>query len=89
MKRLEARIYGYVQGVGFRYFAKRSALILGLAGYAKNLSDGSVEVVAEGQVDKLKEFLEVLKRGNGYSLVEKINYEIKDAKNEFIGFYAL
>jgi acylphosphatase len=88
MKRLEAIIYGFVQGVGFRYFARRKALVLGLVGYAKNLSDGSVEVVAEGEIEKLKELLEILKKGNDYSHVEKINYEIKDSKNEFNDFYA-
>ena len=88
MKRLEAIIYGFVQGIGFRYFARRNALVLGLVGYAKNLSDGSVEVVAEGEIEKLKELLEILKKGNGYSHVEKINYEIKDSKNEFNDFYA-
>lgn len=43
-----ARVQGYVQGVGFRWFVQRIADELGLSGSATNLPDGSVEVVAEG-----------------------------------------
>lgn len=55
-----AWIYGRVQGVGFRYTTQYEAKKLGLTGYAKNLDDGSVEVVAcgdEGQVEKLIQWL--------------------------------
>ncbi|MCL8360539.1 acylphosphatase [Escherichia coli] len=58
-----AWVYGRVQGVGFRYTTQYEAKRLGLTGYAKNLDDGSVEVVAcgeEGQVEKLMQWL---KRG--------------------------
>ncbi len=51
-----AWVYGRVQGVGFRYTTQYEAKRLGLTGYAKNLDDGSVEVVAcgeEGQVEKI------------------------------------
>ncbi len=85
-KRLEARVYGFVQGVGFRYFVKRNALRLGLSGYAKNLPDGSVEVVAEGSEESLLKLLEYLRQGNSYSRVEKVDYSFKDARNEVIGF---
>lgn len=53
-------VYGRVQGVGFRYTTQYEAKKLGLTGYAKNLDDGSVEVVAcgeEGQVEKLMQWL--------------------------------
>lgn len=55
-----AWVYGRVQGVGFRYTTQYEAKKLGLTGYAKNLDDGSVEVVAcgeEGQVEKLMQWL--------------------------------
>lgn len=54
--RMTAHVRGHVQGVGFRWWTKSRALELGLTGYAKNLSDGRVEVVAEGEqrgVEKL------------------------------------
>ena len=59
--RMTAHVHGNVQGVGFRWWTRSRALELGLAGYAKNLADGRVEVVAEGaegDVEKLKALLE-------------------------------
>jgi len=47
---------GRVQGVGFRDFACKIGKDCGLVGYAKNLSDGTVEIVAEGEEEKLSEF---------------------------------
>ena len=58
--RMTAHVHGKVQGVGFRWWTRSRALELGLAGYARNLADGRVEVVAEGDdasVDKLLELL--------------------------------
>ena len=50
--RLEARVSGMVQGVGFRWFTRENALeIGGMVGFALNLDDGRVQVVAEGQRD--------------------------------------
>ena len=56
-------IRGRVQGVGFRYFAQREAAALGLAGYARNLDDGRVEVYASGPEGKLDELAGRLHRG--------------------------
>ncbi|UIZ91517.1 acylphosphatase [Corynebacterium sp. CNCTC7651] len=59
--RMTAHVHGHVQGVGFRWWTRSRALELGLAGYAKNLADGRVEVVAEGEeadVEKLRKLLE-------------------------------
>lgn len=57
---IAAYVYGVVQGVGFRYNTQYKATALGLTGYARNLDDGSVEVVACGeqqQVDQLVAWL--------------------------------
>jgi acylphosphatase len=56
-------VSGIVQGVGYRYFAMRIAQRLGLAGYARNLPDGRVEVYAAGSASKLAEFRKELERG--------------------------
>jgi acylphosphatase len=56
-------IRGRVQGVGYRYFAQRAAVELGLRGYARNLDDGRVEVYAVGPVAKLSELAGMLHRG--------------------------
>jgi acylphosphatase len=71
-KRLSVVVTGLVQGVNFRYFTKAWAEKLGLTGYVKNKSDGSVEVEAEGDEEKLKELLEKLRVGPPMARVEKI-----------------
>jgi O-acetyl-ADP-ribose deacetylase (regulator of RNase III)/acylphosphatase len=55
--RVESRVEGVVQGVGFRASVRRQAARLGLAGWAANLPDGSVEVVAEGPEARCRELL--------------------------------
>ena len=62
----EARRYfisGFVQGVGFRYFAQHAAQKLGVSGYTRNLSDGRVEVYAIGPVELLVKLRAALERG--------------------------
>jgi acylphosphatase len=56
-------VRGMVQGVGFRWFVSRQASHLGLRGFARNLLDGSVEVVAEGPEHLLQVLHEALRRG--------------------------
>lgn len=55
--RLTAFVRGRVQGVGFRWFVRSQALELGLTGYAKNLPDGRVEVLAQGPAQACGELL--------------------------------
>lgn len=69
---LRFQIYGLVQGVGFRDFARRSARDLGLTGYVRNLSDGSVEAVARGDDSLLRTFAERLRRGPAPARVDRI-----------------
>ena len=56
-------VRGQVQGVGYRYFAQKNASLLGLAGYARNLDDGSVEVYAVGAAEQLSEMAGRLRLG--------------------------
>ena len=57
-KQIHAFFLGRVQGVGFRFTAQDVASEMGVCGWVKNLPDGRVEVLAEAEEDKLKEFLE-------------------------------
>jgi acylphosphatase len=63
--RLQAFVKGHVQGVGFRWWTRARALELGLAGFAANLADGRVEVVAEGPRGACERLLAVLPSGPG------------------------
>ena len=74
----EARRYyvsGMVQGVGYRYFAQRAAEQLGVAGYAKNLCDGRVEVYAAGPPKVLAALRAELERGPGAAVVSGVTEE--------------
>jgi acylphosphatase len=61
--RLHAIVHGRVQGVNFRAHTLRRATELGLRGYVQNLADGTVEVVAEGELSALRRLLSWLREG--------------------------
>jgi len=73
-------IRGRVQGVGFRYFAQRAAADLKLAGYARNLDDGSVEVYAVGPEDKLAQLAGLLRQGPRWADVRGVEEREAEAK---------
>ena len=86
MQRVHIIVHGSVQGVFFRSNTRMMASDLGLKGYAKNMPDGSVEVVAEGKEDKIKELIEFCKKGPEAAEVSKVDVEFSKASNEFEGF---
>ena len=76
MKTYRFLVSGKVQGVWYRKFVSQNAKKHNFKGYVKNLPDGRVEAVANIEnPKKLKEFLEILKEGSPYSIVENIEYE--------------
>jgi acylphosphatase len=66
-------VQGRVQGVGYRYFARRQAEALGVTGYARNRPDGTVEVVAEGKEASLRDFEERLRNGPDFASVSGVD----------------
>jgi acylphosphatase len=84
--RLTAIVRGEVQGVGYRFFAVRQASALGLRGFARNLADGSVEVVAEGSGALLERLLAELWRGPGAAYVTSVGTAWSVAEGTFSGF---
>ena len=66
-------VSGRVKGVGFRYFARQSAARLGVAGFARNLADGSVEVIAEGEPAALEAFEDALRHGPSFAEVMNVH----------------
>jgi acylphosphatase len=65
-------IQGHVQGVSYRAFARYQAQALALKGWAKNLPDGYVEVVACGTLDRLSRLYELLQEGPPQAHVTKV-----------------
>ena len=85
MKCIHIIASGKVQGVFFRDSTRRKAQELGLNGYAKNLPDGNVEVVAEGPEEKINELISFIKNNPGHSKVKEVKIKNKELEN-FSGF---
>ena len=77
MVEIHCVVSGNVQGVAYRAYVQDSATELKIVGYARNLPDGTVEVVAQGSQDVLKEFAEYLHEGSLLSQVEGVAIDWK------------
>ncbi len=85
-ERLTARVYGRVQGVGYRHFVWTRARRLGLTGWVRNEPDGSVAVVAEGPRPALESLLDALREGPPAARVERVETAWSPAAGTFDGF---
>ncbi len=74
LKHLNIKVYGKVQGVSFRYYAREKARALSLFGIARNESDGAVYFEVEGEEENLKKFLEWCYKGPDTARVEKVEF---------------
>lgn len=86
MVEIQCIVSGQVQKVAYRTFVQDAATALGVAGYVRNLSDGTVEVVAQGDQSTLKEFIEFLHEGSLLAVVEGVAVEwgtIKKVLDDF------
>jgi acylphosphatase len=86
VKEIYCIVHGNVQGVFFRQFVKGKAEGLGISGYAKNLPDGTVEIVAQGKEDNLKLFLAAATVGPENAEVESANVSWGAVEQEMWGF---
>jgi acylphosphatase len=84
---LHAVVRGRVQGVGFRYFVIQKALSLGLRGYTRNTSDGSVEVLAQGPRPALENLLALLRRGPSAADVREVEVRWGEPSGSFSSFH--
>jgi len=86
MRELKAIVSGRVQMVMMRDFVCRKAHSLGLLGYVKNLSDGTVEVVAQGEEGELRELVTSLRKGSLLARVDGVETIWREPSAEFSGF---
>ena len=84
--RVHIVVSGRVQGVLYRAGARQKARELGLAGWAHNLIDGKVELVAEGEKEKVMEFAEWCRQGPPLAKVENVEIEYEDSKGDLEDF---
>ena len=85
-KRLEVLFSGCVQGVGFRLTAESLSRKFPVTGFVRNLSDGKVEVVAEGDEQVLTGFLEAIKNSGMSENIRDTEVNWKNAEDIFIKF---
>jgi acylphosphatase len=79
-------ISGRVQGVAYRYFAEKYARAFGVTGWVKNLYDGRVEVLAEGNRDDVDRYLARLREGPRLALVDGFDIAWEEFTGEFPDF---
>ena len=86
MTRADLLVIGVVQGVFFRASAQQEAMRLGLVGEVRNLPDGSVEVIAEGQKERVEEFIVWCRQGPPAARVEHVRVRWSAPRGEFRTF---
>lgn len=86
LQRLRATVFGRVQGVSFRYNTMMRANEIGVTGWVRNLSNGTVEVVAEGTQEQMGDLIIFLNTGPTGARVSRVETEWLKASGEFEGF---
>jgi acylphosphatase len=79
---LRLRIEGFVQAVGYRYFAMGEARKLGIDGWIRNRSDGTVEALASGKTKAVEDFVAACMRGPPGARVSNVDLHTADAPAE-------
>jgi acylphosphatase len=82
-------VSGTVQGVGYRYFARRAAIRLDLTGYTRNLHDGRVEVYAIGVEKDLAALKSELEQGPDAASVSSVTVESARIEHRFVGGFSI
>ncbi len=84
--RMHILVSGKVQGVFFRSSAKKRADELHITGWIRNLDDGGVEAVLEGEREKVEKMVEWCRKGSSYAIVKNIQVISEEYKGEFNDF---
>ncbi len=79
-------IEGRVQGVGFRYFTLNNANQFGIVGWVRNTRRDEVEIIAEGEMEVLENWIQQVKRGPAHSKIINIKINWSEASGEFSRF---
>jgi acylphosphatase len=72
MERKHVQVYGFVQGVGFRFAVERTARSRGVSGWVRNRPDGTVEAVFEGETEDVEALVDLCRRGPRGAAVERV-----------------
>ena len=86
LRRVHVWVDGRVQGVFFRGATREQARALGISGWVRNLADGQVEIVAEGEHANIEAFLNWCERGPPRAQVDSVQVTEESPRQESIGF---
>jgi len=89
MLEIRCVVSGRVQGVAYRAYVQEAATALDLVGYTRNVSDGTVEVVAQGEIETLKDFIEYLHEGSLLAEVSTVSADWRSPTETFSEFSVL
>ncbi len=89
IKQVHLLISGFVQGVGFREFVKKSARKMGIVGWTRNLTDRRVEIIAQADEELLHKFIKIASRGPFLSEVKSVSIEWQEPSETFKNFMRL
>ena len=79
--------HGRVQGVSFRYYVRKRAVALALEGYARNLADGRVEILARGARESLDKLVDYMRNNPGLSYVVKLDINWEEPLGDLEDFH--
>jgi acylphosphatase len=82
-------VSGRVQGVGFRFFAERTASSLGVGGYVRNLFDGRVEVYAIGSAEQMDAMRNALRSGPRMAAVHRVDEQDAEIQREYANIFSV
>jgi acylphosphatase len=82
-------VSGMVQGVGFRFFAERTAASLGIGGYVRNLLDGRVEVYAIGSAQQMDALKNALLRGPRMAAVDRVDEDNAEILRDYANVFSI
>ena len=86
MVRYFGQASGRVQGVGFRFFVQQNSLELGLTGWVRNMSDGTVTMEVQGEQEAVDELAGLIRKGNLFVKVKSLSLEGEDVVPDEKGF---
>jgi len=86
MTRIHIFVSGRVQGVFYRKHIQKKARSLHLVGWVKNIIDGRVEILVEGEKEYIEQFLKECKEGSAFTKVQNIEIEYESYTGEFGDF---
>lgn len=86
MVQIKVLISGSVQRIGYRYFVYDNAKKLGLYGYVKNLSDGRVEAVFDGDRDRIERIIEIISTQHPVARIKDVSVKIGNTGESFFEF---